>query len=286
MKQMKTENFPSLSKKHILLLIIILAFISMNTYLFITAPEPLNKNTNEERYTFAVNDGFSIIGNLNDKYRTWYTKKIVGDGKKVGLNFDEDWLNYDIEAGPLPALFLRSTSTFIEKSPIPLGLYLGSDFPISKSNLLTGIQKEKFKEIKQDKQPKFFFDKETNRNIAMFADFASANACVSCHNNHKDSPKKDWKLNDIMGATTWSYPRDSLTTDELILWINVFNGAVQDTYSSYLDKTKKFKHYEQPVIGEKWPDEGYFLPSADVFLDTVLNEISLPLVKNIILKYE
>jgi adenylate cyclase len=275
-----------MSKKKTSILLIILIFISLNSYLFFTAPEPLNKSTNKEPYTFSVNDGFMIIGNINDEYRTWYTKKIVGDGKKVGLNFDEDWLNDEVEAGPLPALFLRSTSTFLEKSPIPLGLYLGSDFPISKSNLLTGIQKEKFKEIKQDKQPKFFFDNETNRHIAMFADFASANACVSCHNNHKDSPKKDWKLNDIMGATTWSYPRDSLTTNELISWINVYNLSVQNTYSSYLDKTKNFKHSEQPIIGEKWPIEGNFLPSSDIFLDTILNKVSITLAKKIILKNE
>ncbi|MFT4699300.1 MAG: adenylate cyclase [Flavobacteriaceae bacterium] len=268
-----------MNKKKRLLLIIILVFISINSYLFLTAPEPLNEVSNEERYTFSVNDGFKVIAGLNDEYRAYYTKKIVGDGKKSGLNFDEDWLNNKVEAGPLPALFLRSTSAFLEKSPIPLGLYLGSDFPISKSNLLTGIQKKKFEEIKQDKQPKFFFDKETNTNLAMFADIASANACVSCHNNHKDSPKKDWKLNDIMGATTWSYPVDSLTTNELISWINGYNQAVKNTYSSYLDKTKKFKHFEQPVIGKKWPSDGYFLPSLNVFSDTVLNKVSTSLIK-------
>lgn len=268
-----------MNKKNIFLLIIIFVFISINSYLFFTAPEPLREKTSQESYTFSVNDGFKVVARLNEEFRTCYTKKIVGDGKTSGLNFDEDWLNNEVEAGPLPALFLRSTSAYLEKSSLPLGLYLGSDFPISKSNLLIGIQKEKFEEIKQDKQPKFFYDKESNRNLGMFADIASDNACISCHNNHKDSPKKDWKLNDIMGATTWSFPRDSLTTNELISWINTYHQAAQNTYSSYLDKTKTFALLERPIIGEKWPSEGYFLPSSNVFSDKVLKTISMSLIK-------
>ena len=272
-----------MSNKTIFLLIIVFVFITMNSYLFITAPAPLNESKNEEIYTFSVNDGFKILAKLNDEYRTLYTKKIVGGGKKAGLKFDEDWLKDEVEAGPLPALFLRATSSFLEKSPVQLGLYLGSDFPISESNLFKGIQADKFKEIKQDKQPKFFFNKDTKRYIAMFPDFASVNACVSCHNNHKNSPKKDWKLNDIMGATTWSFPNDSLTTNELIDWVNVFNQGAQNTYSFYLDKTKSFEHFEQPEIGEKWPNEGeYVLPSVKTFSDTVLSNVSLFLTNNII----
>lgn len=271
-----------MSKKNGFLLTIIAAFISLNSFLFITAPEPLKKNTNEERFTFSVNDGFKIIANLNDEYRTWYTKKIVGDGKKVGLKFDENWQKDEVEAGPLPALFLRSTSAFLEKSAVPLGLYLGSDFPISESNMLTGIQAEKFKEIKEDQQPKFFFDQETKRYIAMFPDFASVDACVSCHNNHKNSPKKDWRLNDIMGATTWSFPNDSLTTDGLLELVDAYKRSADLTYASYLDKTETFKQAKRPPIGKKWPGEGYFLPSLNILSDTILTKVSLNLIKNII----
>lgn len=250
--------------------------------MFISAPESLKGSINEEKHTFSVNDGLKVIARLNDDYRTLYTKKIVGDGKKSGLKFDEKWLNNEVEAGPLPALFLRSTSSFLEKSTVPLGLYLGSDFPISQSNLLTGIQAEKFKEIRKDSLPKFFFNPATKRHIAMFADYASADACVSCHNNHESSPKKDWKLNDIMGVTTWSFPHDSLTTNELIELINVYNHSALSTYSAYLDKTKTFEDSKKPIIGEKWPNAGYYLPSLQKFSDTILSNTSLYLIKNFI----
>ena len=63
-----------MNKKYILFLIIILAFLTVNSYLFFTAPEPLKEMTNEERYTFSVYDGFKIVAGLNDEYRSIYTK--------------------------------------------------------------------------------------------------------------------------------------------------------------------------------------------------------------------
>ena len=53
-----------------------------------------------ENYSYSVNDGFRLIALINDEYRARYTKKIVGDGKKVGLNFDENWLDNEVEVIP------------------------------------------------------------------------------------------------------------------------------------------------------------------------------------------
>jgi hypothetical protein len=35
---------------------------------------------------------------------------------------------------------------------------------------------------------------------AVYADTAVAPVCVSCHNGHKDSPKRDFKIGDVMGG--------------------------------------------------------------------------------------
>jgi hypothetical protein len=35
---------------------------------------------------------------------------------------------------------------------------------------------------------------------AVYADLAVTQACIGCHNAHPDSPKRDFKLNDVMGA--------------------------------------------------------------------------------------
>ena len=40
----------------------------------------------------------------------------------------------------------------------------------------------------------------------MAADFASAQACVVCHNAHPNSPKQDYELGDMMGALVVTIP--------------------------------------------------------------------------------
>ncbi len=260
-------------------LVLSLLFVTVNVYLFATAPAPLEANKKEQENTFSVEDAFQVIVKLNNVTRNFYTKNIVGKGKKAGLKFDEHWLKKDVEAGPLPALFLRETAAVIEKSPIPLGLFLGSDYPIARANLYRGIQAQKFEEIKKDRQPKFFYDEDTERYIGMFPDIASAEPCVSCHNNHKDSPKNDWALGDVMGATTWSYPSDSLSVDELLSWVQIYKKGVEVTYSKYLGEVEAFKQNKIPEIGKHWPKDGYFLPSLETLQDTLFDLTSRDLIE-------
>lgn len=220
-------------------------------------------------YKFSVEEAFEIIAEENDKTRTLYTKKIVGLGKKAGLAFHEDWQKDDVEAGPLPALFLRGTSEVIQKSDVPLGLYLGSDYPVRKSNKFKGVQAEKFAEIRKNGKPQFFYDEANKLNTAMFPDFASAGPCVSCHNDHPETAKNDWALNDIMGATTWTYPNDSLTSTEMIAIVKIYRKGVEETYKSYLEEVKAYKTKEIPEIGTKWSDAGYSIPDVVTFIEEV-----------------
>jgi hypothetical protein len=41
---------------------------------------------------------------------------------------------------------------------------------------------------------------------AVYPDKAISPACVSCHNGHKDSPRADFKLNDVMGGVVLRIP--------------------------------------------------------------------------------
>ena len=36
--------------------------------------------------------------------------------------------------------------------------------------------------------------------VAIYADVASVEACVTCHNNHPESPRRDFQLGDVMGG--------------------------------------------------------------------------------------
>lgn len=231
---------------------------------------------------FSVEEVLEMVAKENDVTRTLYTKAIVGKGKAQGMKFDEDWRKDDVEAGPLPALFLRGVATSIKKGPVPLGLYLGSDFPVNAANKFEGKQAELFKEIKENQEPKFFYDEEQKLHTAMFADLASAGACVTCHNDHPQTTKSDWKLGDVMGATTWQYPKDSLTYKETIDVLSSYAKGTVDIYLEYLDEIEKFKESEKPIIGDKWPEEGKYLPTAEVFLDSVKKLSSYETMKHLI----
>lgn len=219
---------------------------------------------------YSVEEALEIVARENDVTRTLYTKAIVGEGQKQGIKFDENWEKEEVEAGPLPALFLRGVSSDIQKrNEVPLGLFLGSDFPVRKSNKLTGKQADLFTEMREDKKPKFFLDEANQLQTAMFPDFAVAKPCVECHNKHPETTKTDWAMGDLMGATTWTYPKDSLSFEELQAIVIAYRKGVAATYDLFLEEVKAFKGSSIPEIGDNWPRQGYYLPSTEAFLDSV-----------------
>ena len=240
-----------------------LALVVLGIYLFATAPTVLA----EERSTgesMSADTLFRMLANENDVARTLYTKEIVGPGKKRGLAFREDWADPNVCAGPLPALFLRSCAQILYRSPHPLKLRLGSDFPIEASNRFNEEERKVFDEVRAARAPRFFDDPATGERVAMFPDVASAAACVSCHNQHEKTTKRDWALDDVMGATTWSWPSDEVSHEEAYALIRTYREAVRQTYQSFL---AEFDGVDgSPEIGAGWPKDANAVPSADQFV--------------------
>ena len=251
-------------KNNKLFILVSLTMACLTVYLFATAPPPLDDGLKKQGIQLPVSVLFNIIAEENNVVRSLYTKEIVTQSKKSGLKFSEDWQDKTVEAGPLPALFLRAVSQALEKKPVPVSLFLGSDFPISSANAFDGQQNKIFQQIKKEPhKPAFFYAEGIKRHVAMFPDFAIAAACVDCHNKHPDTPKKDWKLGDVMGATTWLYPDETLSIEEIMQTVAVLRSCFKEVYSGYLQKTQNFT--SPPEIGDKWPADGYYLPSEEVF---------------------
>ena len=211
-----------------------------------------------------IADVFTILEAENDVVRQLWTDRIVGDGQLQGLRFGEDWREPGAESGPLPALFLRETAEGLRRSPTPLYLFLGSDFPINDANKFTGVQMQHFAEIKRTGAPQFFLDAEIGMQTAMFSDIAVDETCVSCHNDDPEAPKTDWKVGDIMGATTWSYPKGEVSFTETLTLVNALRQSYRATYEEYVVKASIFAN--PPAVGDRWPADGHFLPSADAFM--------------------
>jgi adenylate cyclase len=248
--------------------LVIAALAVLGIYLFATAPADLESDQGSGR-TVPVETLFRLLNAENASIRKLYTADIVTPGLKNGLKYREDWKDKDVHAGPLPALVLRETANRLQQRVPDLSLFLGSTFPIEASNAFKGKQLGYFEKIDKNREPQFFLDDNTGRYTAMFADIAGAPACVKCHNEHPKSPRKDWKLDDVMGATTWSFPRKQITADEMVAILGAYRAAALDTYSAYLKETESFADEERPQLGERWPKDGLYLPNIDTFRKSV-----------------
>jgi adenylate cyclase len=236
----------------------------VGVYLFANAPAPLpdGRSTSSD---VPVERVLTMLAHENDVARTLYTKEIVGQAKPKGVAFREDWREPDVHAGPLPALFLRASAERVARSEHPLGLFLGSDMPIEASNRFDARQMEVFEEVRATREPRFFLDERTGLQTAMFPDFAGAPACVSCHNEHSSSPKTDWQLGDVMGATTWTWPEAAVSTETALALLDTLRAAFRDTYAEFLADVALA---ETPLpVGDEWPREASALPETAVFME-------------------
>ena len=235
-------------------LIALAALGVLGVYLFVTAPEPLEESRGG-RADIPVETLFRLLDAENASVRKIYTGEIVTPGQKQGLKFDEAWKSKHVHAGPLPALLLRETANRLQQRVPELSLFLGSAWPIEQANLFKGTQSDYFADMVKDRTPRFFVDAGTGRQTAMFPDIASAPACVTCHNDHPKSPRKDWVKDDVMGATTWSFPRAHVSHEEMLEILGHYREAALDAYGAYLAKVEDFDPQQRPQVGGRWPKD-------------------------------
>ena len=81
---------------------------------------------------------------------------------------------------------------------------MDSPWPINSQNKVKTDVEIKGMDFILKNPSKNFYSEETLAGkryfTAMYADKAVSGACFSCHNKHNDSAKKDFKMNDVMGA--------------------------------------------------------------------------------------
>ena len=145
--------------------------------------------------------------------RTVYTKKVVNRLVKEDkvIKASEHWK--DDQALPLPAQMFRFGAEMVAEKGAPFSYSLQSLWPINKQNApKTDVEKEGLKFIADNPGQNFYKEEElggTKYFTAIYADPAVAPACVDCHNDHKDTPKSDFKIGDIMGGVVIRIPLSS-----------------------------------------------------------------------------
>ena len=150
--------------------------------------------------------------------RKQFTKNVIIKLKKDGIvDVHPNRAYADIDGGiPLPATFVQEVSKNINEK----GVYsydLLSKWNINKEKgLKTDFEKEAFTYL-FNKEGKVFSRFMVHNNIYSLryatADVAAAAGCVSCHNNHEDSPKKDFKLGDVIGVLVVNIPIGTVSAE-------------------------------------------------------------------------
>lgn len=142
--------------------------------------------------------------------RTVYTRLIVNrlQNEEKLIKATEHWK--DDKSLVLPAQMFRYGAEEVAKTNKNFSYALLSSWPVNKQNApRTEAEKTGLAAIEKNaKQP--YYTEETLGGkkyfTAVYADRAVAPACVSCHNEHKDSPRKDFKIGDTMGGVVIRIP--------------------------------------------------------------------------------
>jgi hypothetical protein len=142
--------------------------------------------------------------------RTVYTRMVVNRLQneekviKASEHFKDD------KALPLPAQMFRFGAEMVAEKKLGFSYSLQSLWPVNKQNLpKTALEKKGLEAVAKDPAKPFYGEEtlgKTKYFTAVYADKAVAPACVTCHNEHKDSPRTDFKIGQAMGGVVLRIP--------------------------------------------------------------------------------
>ncbi len=144
--------------------------------------------------------------------REVYTRVVV-----QRLTVDEKILtaseHFEDDAGlPLPSQMFRFVSEAVLDNTEDFSYSLLSLHPINKKNgPATDLERQGLEYVADNPGENFYGEEELGGEryfSAVYPDYAVVEACVQCHNNHKDSPRTDLELGEVMGGIVIRIPMD------------------------------------------------------------------------------
>ena len=141
--------------------------------------------------------------------RTFYTVHVVERLQAKGVvTASENWQSTNLL--PLPAQFLQESNRLVGNTTTGIGYRLISLWPINKRNgAKNEFENRGLQETLKDSNRAYTEVVMNGPDAylqAVYADKAISQACIGCHNAHPDSPKRDFKQNDVMGGMFISIP--------------------------------------------------------------------------------
>ena len=142
--------------------------------------------------------------------RAYYTKNIIGKLTKENPDFKASENYHDIDGAiPLPATFVRETSESLGETAGYRYDLLSKWSINSQKGLRDGFDQRAWDSLSRDSKTPYAEFVSVGSGVEYryaTADVANAEGCISCHNGHQDSSKRDFKLGDLMGILVVSAP--------------------------------------------------------------------------------
>jgi len=142
--------------------------------------------------------------------RTFYTVHVVERFQKEGGTVAAENWRAQKNVLPLPAQFLMESSDLAAKTGARVRYRLISLWPINPHNAPYSESEKKGLEAVREHPERPATGTVTVGNQtyfqAIYADHAVSQACIGCHNAHPGSPKRDFKMRDVMGGLVIEIP--------------------------------------------------------------------------------
>jgi hypothetical protein len=144
--------------------------------------------------------------------RANYTKLIVqrlGPNGAGAIKPNEHWKEMD-DGAPLPAQMFRAGAEAVAAVTDEFSYSLQSIWPVNKQNApRTKMEKQGLQYVVDNPGENFYGTEvlgDVSYYTAVYPDVAVSEACTKCHNEHKDSPKTDFNIGDVMGGVVIRVP--------------------------------------------------------------------------------
>lgn len=158
----------------------------------------------------AYKDVADMLHAVMESDRTVYTRKVVNRLTLKDKVIKASEYHEDEKALPLPAQMFRFGAEMVAEKTDKFRYSLLSLWPVNKQNApRTDVEKAGLEFVAANPGKNYYGEETLGGKkyfTAVYADVAVAPACVGCHNEHKDSPRRDFKLKDVMGGVVIRLP--------------------------------------------------------------------------------
>ena len=185
-------------------------FFAIVTLLLVSLPVAVwldMRHLSDEALRRQTGDLNAVISDIRAYYATNVVGRVLGsDGKATPTD------NYhDVEGGiPIPATLSIELGDVIDQRTDGIQYRFVSDFPFRRraGHKLTDFETRALSAFRYSGSPSDTIIESNGsllaRKVSMAVPVIMGSACVSCHNTHPDSPKRDWQVGDVRGIQSVS----------------------------------------------------------------------------------